>query len=133
MLSMVVMSLSVAEATERAECSREMVSTLTKNSAIMIATIAPNPEYNFLPIVITKSLHSRDRETAGLRVPLLAVRILELEFDNLDSLFRARLEFPFLDRVNRGRGEHWASAHDLGAADFAVGGDGDFHFDFSAD
>src|SRR5271156_3826942 len=129
MLSMVVMSLSVAEATERAECSHEMVSTLTKNSAIMIATIAPNPEYNFLPIVITKSLHLPRAlwPSSGLQVPRLARWILELELDDLHGVFRSRLEFPFLHGVHSGRDEHRASSHNFRVADLPVRRDGHFH------
>src|ERR1700689_2707338 len=133
--SMAVRSFRVAVASERAECSREMVSTLTMNRAIMIATIAPNPENNFLPIVISKSLHLPRAlwPLSGLQVPRLAGWILELELDDFHGVFRSRLEFPFFHGIYSGRDEYRTSSHNFRVAHLAVRRDGHFHFYFPGD
>ena len=100
----------------------------------MIAKMAPNPQYSFLPIVILKSLRSlpipTDPRASALRALLLSVK---RKLDYFGCFFCSRFEVPLLQSVERRIDEQRTSPNDSRVRHVAVGCDGGLNFDLPGD
>src|ERR1700733_4607032 len=114
MLSMVCTSASVAETAARVADCRITVKILITNKNSMTAKMAPNPQYNFLPMVMFKSLRFPVPMSpcAIARVALLGLSV-EREFDDFHAFLRRRLEVPLFHSIERRVHQERAAAHHL--------------------
>src|SRR6202034_2738251 len=121
MLSMVCTSESVADTAARVAYCRITVKILITNKNNMTASMAPNPQYSFLPMVMFKSLHFPVPMSprAMERVALLRLSV-EGELDDFRAFLGRWLEVPFLHRLERRVHQQRAAAHHLGGHDMSV-------------
>src|ERR1700735_2329702 len=97
----------------------------------MIARMAPNPTYSFLPIVMLKSLRSPPAEPPARVAKLLLPAKFEL--DHFRGVLRSRLETPFLDGVERGVAQQRAAADHLCVQHVSISRNRGFDLDLARD
>src|ERR1700683_1478661 len=97
MLSMVCTSESVAGKAARGADCRITVKILITNKNKMTASMAPNPQYSFLPMVMFQSLRFPvPMSPCAMRRAALLRLSVELELDDFRAFLCRRLEVPFL-------------------------------------
>src|SRR5580704_12125420 len=122
---------SAIAASPRADCSFQPATMFTMNRATRMTRIDPKPMYNFLPIVISKTLHPYgsalcrnfvffpDELVAGTR---------KIKLHNLRGFFGGRQELPFFHRILTGLNQQRMSPDCSRALHMSIGRDNDFDF-----
>src|SRR5580658_2079930 len=121
MLSMVCTSESVADTAARVAYCRITVKILITNKNNMTASMAPNPQYSFLPMVMFKSLRFPVPMSPCAMERVASLRLsVEGELDDFRAFLCRRLEVPFLDRLQSRVHQQWTAAHDLRGHDMSI-------------